>query len=282
MLPLSSSDLFFGHMLTNLREGQKIRHRNPPKGYAEMLERQHNQMVLGLQELYYRLLKASLWEGEPLDVSTGRPLTHDILASLNLLDDQGDDDEAKFIENPRLSLMLERNEHNGSGRKTSTNSIQGSPRVALHKPAMSFDSQLQEEIGKSRSPSYGPSPTIPTLHHPHEQAGLHSNDVRNSPIESLPEVPRSFQPDILWTDTSNSYDTSQVSPSQTSSFCSTNWPFSAAFMLPSSQTQLPMSCSSDMLDCKPLACAACPLLHKSWFDNSVGVDNIESMSSPTG
>lgn len=223
---------FFEHMFTHLREGQKGRQRNFPKGYAKMLEKQHNQLVLGLQELYYRLLKASLWEGEPLDLSTGRPLTHDILASLNLLNDQEDDNEADSSENPRLSFMLERYDHNNSGREISTNSIQGSPRVTLHTPATFFDWQLLEETGKSRSSSYDPPPTVPTLHHPREQAGLHSNNVQNSPIESLSEVSQSFQPDILWSDTTNLYATPQISPSRTSSLCSTNWPFSAASMPP--------------------------------------------------
>lgn len=77
-------------LTTHCRDGQKMRRRNFPKGYAEMLEKQHNQLVCGLQELYRRLQKASLWEGEPLDESTGRPLAHDILAALNILQPKSD------------------------------------------------------------------------------------------------------------------------------------------------------------------------------------------------
>jgi len=42
--------------------------------------------VIGLQELYHRLLKVSAWEGSPLEEMDGAPLTHDILSALNLLE----------------------------------------------------------------------------------------------------------------------------------------------------------------------------------------------------
>jgi hypothetical protein len=85
------------------REGQKMRRRNFPKSYAEMLEKQHNQLVCGLQEMYEQLRRASFWEDEPLDESSGRPLTHDILAALNLLERT----KKEFIEQPWSSPMLE-------------------------------------------------------------------------------------------------------------------------------------------------------------------------------
>ena len=53
--------------------------------------------------MYQRLRETSLWEGEPLDESSGRPLTHDILAALNLMEPN----EEEFIEQPRSSSMLE-------------------------------------------------------------------------------------------------------------------------------------------------------------------------------
>ncbi|MCJ1287208.1 hypothetical protein MMC26_006556 [Xylographa opegraphella] len=57
-----------------------------PKGYVEMLEHQQTQLVNGLQILYRRLVEDQHWEGPPLnDCSTGRPLTHDILATLGVL-----------------------------------------------------------------------------------------------------------------------------------------------------------------------------------------------------
>jgi hypothetical protein len=57
--------------------------------------------------MYQRLRRASLWEGEPLDESSGLPLTHDILAALNLLEPTEED----FIEQPWLSQMLKEPEN---------------------------------------------------------------------------------------------------------------------------------------------------------------------------
>lgn len=51
-----------------------------------MLEQQQNHLVSGLQEMYYRLQKASAWEGATLEETNGHPLVHDMLAALNLLE----------------------------------------------------------------------------------------------------------------------------------------------------------------------------------------------------
>ncbi|KAL9080307.1 MAG: hypothetical protein Q9157_000894 [Trypethelium eluteriae] len=54
--------------------------------YVEMLEQQQNQLVAGLQEMYRRLQNGEKWPGSPLsDGQGGHPLTHDILARLDLL-----------------------------------------------------------------------------------------------------------------------------------------------------------------------------------------------------
>ncbi|KAI6788028.1 hypothetical protein KC361_g9271 [Hortaea werneckii] len=77
-------------MLTGNSERKKSHDKLYPKGYVELLEQQQNQLVSGLQEMYHRLQKASAWHGKPLDVSSGRPLTHDILAALKLLESKND------------------------------------------------------------------------------------------------------------------------------------------------------------------------------------------------
>jgi hypothetical protein len=61
-----------------------------PKGYVEMLEQQQSQLVAGLQEMYKRLVSADAWKGLPLAESNGNPLTHDILAALDLLETKPD------------------------------------------------------------------------------------------------------------------------------------------------------------------------------------------------
>lgn len=63
----------------------RVSKRTRPKGYVEMLENQQDQLVWGLQEMYHRLHKASLWDDEPLEESGGQPLTHGILAALGVL-----------------------------------------------------------------------------------------------------------------------------------------------------------------------------------------------------
>ena len=52
-----------------------------------MLEQQQSQLVNGLQTLYGKMLRGQSWPGPPLqESSNGRPLTHDILEQLGVLD----------------------------------------------------------------------------------------------------------------------------------------------------------------------------------------------------
>lgn len=51
-----------------------------------MLERQHAQLIAGLQELYRRTQDGQGWRGTPLDlVNNGQPLTHQMLERLGVL-----------------------------------------------------------------------------------------------------------------------------------------------------------------------------------------------------
>jgi len=84
-------------LIIHHREGQKMRRRNFPKGYAEIPEKQHNQLVGSLTEMYRGFQRASLCSDE----ISGRLLTHVVLATLDLLDLQADDTDARFIEQPR-------------------------------------------------------------------------------------------------------------------------------------------------------------------------------------
>lgn len=60
-----------------------------------MLERQHTQLITGLQELYRRTQNGQGWDGPPLDpVNNGQPLAHKILDALGVLcTDEWDDDD---------------------------------------------------------------------------------------------------------------------------------------------------------------------------------------------
>lgn len=92
---------YLGMSLTadSLIESNSIRSRKKPsgkvypKGYAEKLEQQQSQLVAGLQDLYHRLVMANAWNGSTLPELHGHPLTHDILAALDLLKVRHDSEE---------------------------------------------------------------------------------------------------------------------------------------------------------------------------------------------
>lgn len=61
-----------------------------------MLERQQGQLVSCIQTLYQRLRSAGLWEQSLPEKSDGQPLTHDVLAALNLLQQKDDGRSVEF------------------------------------------------------------------------------------------------------------------------------------------------------------------------------------------
>ena len=76
--------------------------RRPPvrpysSSFTELLLQREPQLVLGLQRMYHRLVEASAWNGPPLTLVAGQPLTHDILSALNVLDPKpGSESPGKF------------------------------------------------------------------------------------------------------------------------------------------------------------------------------------------
>lgn len=72
------------------RERKKSHDKVYPKGYVEMLEQQQEQLVSGLQEMYFRMRIGKPWSGPMLSVNNGHPLTHDILGALGLLQTKHD------------------------------------------------------------------------------------------------------------------------------------------------------------------------------------------------
>ncbi|KAF2717440.1 hypothetical protein K431DRAFT_192295, partial [Polychaeton citri CBS 116435] len=61
-----------------------------PRGYVEMLVQQQSQLVSAVQEMYRQLLEAGAWSSFELEDHNGRPLTHDIIAALHLLEVEQD------------------------------------------------------------------------------------------------------------------------------------------------------------------------------------------------
>jgi hypothetical protein len=185
------------------------RRRNFPKGYAEILEKQHNQLVRGLQEMYQRLREASLWKGEPLDESSGRPLTHDILAALNFLEPKEDCRDEEFVEQPRSSPMLK--EANDDVENTPTDSGQVFSQPTLHDIATFGNKDLSAYIMIPKSPSIALSPTTPDPHWILGQSNMQSCDAHMPPRQFLPAISLPIQLDTLRDNPLYYFGASQVS-----------------------------------------------------------------------
>jgi hypothetical protein len=252
------------------REGQKMRRRNFPKGYAEMLEKQHNQLVSGLQEMYQRLRKASLWEGEPLDESSGRPLTHDILAALNFLEPNEDE----FVEQPRSSPMREEPEDDAEDA-----SAESSQEVSQPTPQMFSEPASSARTATTRSPSAILSPTTPGPHQLPGQPDLQHLDTQRQPKQSLPALSPPIQLEPLWDDPLYGFDASQIPMmSSSSSTDDTSWCFQAPNPLPPLVTHLPDFRNENLSGHKRTASMPRPALCHGWLGNGVGFDSSDFMS----
>lgn len=143
-----------------------------------MLEQQQSQLVAGLQETYRRLVTAQAWPGSPLTEHNGNPLTHDILARLDLLEFKEDgSSEMEFFEEDCQKLQ-ERLVSDGApfvGRRGSFSSESDhgdhehsrpqqptrndSLRSSLHgSPALSHPQQEQPVFSESWNFQASPSP----------------------------------------------------------------------------------------------------------------------------
>lgn len=228
-----------------------MRRRNFPKGYAEMLEKQHNQLVGGLQEMYHRLQKADLWEGEPLDEFSGRPLTHDILAALNFLDPQADGSDAEFIEQPRLGPVADDHDDHDDDHdddheddaKSPVDSTQEIPEPLTHDESafLDFDldapapAQTTTTTSTSKSSSNALSPTTPSPNHHLAQPKFQNpSTIPTPPRHILPTLspPSPILPDLLWNDQDTLYTFSPTQLEDPSSSTSSSFDSSAYWFQP--------------------------------------------------
>jgi hypothetical protein len=247
-----------------------MRRRNFPKGYAEMLEKQHNQLVGGLQEMYQRLQKASLWEGEPLDESSGRPLTHDILAALNFLEPTEDD----FIEQPESSPMLEE----AVDEIEDASAASSQDIVTQQTPPMFGEPALSVQTTTTRSPSVVLSPSTPGPNQLPGQSNMEQQDSQRQPKQIFPVVSPPMQFDTLWNDPLYSFDTSQMPMMSSNSTDNNDWCFQAPAMLPPLLTQLPNFRNENLSGHKRTASLPRPALCHGWLGNGVGFDSSDFMS----
>jgi len=147
-----------------------------PKGYVEMLEQQQSQLVLGLQEMYRQLSAAQAWMGPPLSEASGHPLTHDILAALNLLETKHDGTgEAETFEEDCQKLQ---------GRLLAD----GAEYVAPRRGSFSSDSDHSQH--DQHRPAGSSTPRV--LKHPVFRDTFNFNSASPSPISHSP-IPRQRQ-----------------------------------------------------------------------------------------
>jgi hypothetical protein len=234
-----------------------------------MLEKQHNQLVCGLQEMYQRLRKASLWEGEPLDESSGRPLTHDILAALNFLEPN----EEEFVEQPRSSPMREKPEDDPED--TSAESRQ---EVSQPTPQMFSEPTSLARTATTRSPSVVLSPTSPGPYQLPGQSDLKHLDAQRQPKQILPALSPPIQLEPLWDDPLYGFDASQMPMKSSSSTDDTSWCFQAPNLLPPLVTNLPDFRNENLSGHKGIASLPRPALCHGWLGNGVGFDSSDFMS----
>lgn len=164
-----------------------------------MLEQQQTQLVAGLQETYRRLVDANVWPGKPLSEASGHPLTHDILARLDLLEpkNDGSGEHEQFEEDcqklqQRLvsegaSFMLRRNssgyesDHSlprKHARTSSHSSLHSTPIPTNAAPV--FDEKFSFHQSASPSPvSHSPVSKMSQLRSPIKPSPLHNEAINN-------------------------------------------------------------------------------------------------------
>lgn len=165
-----------------------------------MLEQQQGQLVSGLQEMYRRLLNRESWTGPALSETNGHPLTHDILAALELLETKHDGsgemesfeedcqklqsrliaDGAGYVQRRRYSFSSD-SEHSQHGHARSS---------SQSTPAMAKQPIFNKDLSFSASPSpvtKSPVSRQRQSYPPAQQQPIH----RSSPLTNDPQL---FEP----------------------------------------------------------------------------------------
>lgn len=164
-----------------------------------MLEQQQAQLVAGLQETYRRLVEANVWPGKPLSEASGQPLTHDILARLDLLEpkNDGSGEHEPFEEDcqklqqrlisegasliARRSSISSDSDHglpHKHARTSSHSSVHSTPNPVHSAPV--FDEKFTFHQSASPSPvSQSPVPKFSQLRSPIKPSPLHNEAINN-------------------------------------------------------------------------------------------------------
>lgn len=180
------------------RERKKSHDKIYPKGYVEMLEQQQGQLVQGLQDMYHRMQATQLWQGPTLSEATGKPLTHDILSALGLLEKKHDDSEETITFEEDCEKLQARLIAEGAaltkrrGSFSSDSDHSNHAHLSAHStPVLSKTLPFKENSGFGAPPSpptRSPAPKQRKTHPPAIQSPLH----RNAPM--INNDPQLFQP----------------------------------------------------------------------------------------
>lgn len=161
-----------------------------------MLEQQQSQLVAGLQETYRRLLAADIWPGEPLSETNGHPLTHDILARLDLLETKQDgsgevetfeEDPQKLQQRlvaegatylPRRGSISSESDHSSNHRRSaskrsSTHGTPVTPHAPLFNDNFNFETSSPSNLTQSPALTQTPLSQQPRMH-PIKPSPLHN------------------------------------------------------------------------------------------------------------
>lgn len=177
-------------------------HDTDSASYVEMLEQQQSQLVAGLQETYRRLVAGQVWPGAPLSETNGNPLTHDILARLDLLETKQDgsgefepfEEDCQKLQQKLLSegasFVARRgsfgsdSDHSHSHARTSSrSSLHGTPVQAPSQPL--FDENFSFHSESPPPVTQSPAPKLVQMRSPIKPSPLH-NEAANSNDYLLP------------------------------------------------------------------------------------------------
>lgn len=167
-----------------------------PKGYVEMLEQQQAQLVQGLQVMYHQLRTANAWKKGKLEETNGQPLTHDILAALEVLtlsDDHFEEDTEK-LQQRLVSQGSGYANRRGSVSSDSDHSQHSHERHASTGTPASSKHVFRESFAftsEPSSPAPQPKRQRQAMHQPivSQPSPLHH---QNSPLSNDPQL---FQPE---------------------------------------------------------------------------------------
>lgn len=163
-----------------------------------MLEQQQTQLVSGLQEMYTRLLAANAWSGPALSESNGHPLTHDILAALDLLESKNDgsgemetfEEDCQKLQSKLIAEGAGFTQRRGSFSSDSEHSQHGHARSVSHStPTLSKPAVFKDNFNFSAPPSppADPSPLPAPRHRQSFPPAQPSPLQQSSPLASDPQ-----------------------------------------------------------------------------------------------